>query len=187
MGSAAAILSLFACVQVDADASLVPSGLLPQPSPLMTHRPGQWLLLQDVGVTCWEGAHARYVSAIGVPGLSLIGLFPLAIFRFVKGVDLESAPPSILRRLAFLTLGYRAKHRAWEGLILARSLALLIVTVVVSGARSASTMNMQLLITCLIFLGGLLLLARPFAPLCSPLRPLAWATANAWRRSHTSR
>lgn len=91
------VLHLFSCISVDTRPELNP---LPD-----TSVRGTWLL-QDVNQRCYEGAHARYLVGVGLPGVIVVCAgMPLLVFFLIFRNRNRLTEQETLARLGFLCHG----------------------------------------------------------------------------------
>lgn len=91
---------------------------------------GLTYLSADISLRCFDSEHYVYLFAFVIPGLLLwvLGVPVFALFRLHQyRCRLEDV--DMMARFSFLYKGYRLKYYYWEGVVIARKLAVVIVTI----------------------------------------------------------
>lgn len=104
-----ATFSMFSCLEIDS---------------------GEFWLLEDLEIRCWDGDHTFYTLAVALPGILAWGIgipaFALILIYRNRAVLAEVETKA---KYGFLYIGFDEKRYYWEFIILYRKICIIFISV----------------------------------------------------------
>jgi len=91
---------------------------------------GEYWLLEDLDIRCWEGDHVLYAFTVALPGMIAwgIGIPLVALLLLIKNrKTLETTETKM--KYGFVYIGYSMKTFYWEAIIVYRKIFIVFVSV----------------------------------------------------------
>lgn len=91
---------------------------------------GEFWLISEVDIRCWQDEHLLYAFAIAVPGLVAWGLgIPAVALLFIYRNRKNLKEISMKMKIGFIYLGYKEEYYYWEFAILYRKMLVIFISV----------------------------------------------------------